>query len=128
MDESITDISQELSGGHCKQIYNLFYSPKWHNLVIVDRSQGINIFDCDNNELLCSHKSWKDLRVNNLKLLGEDNLLIATDGVGVFQMNMENYQITPFLDTDIGKELKEQVADLERLLAAYRSGEIIEKI
>ena len=31
-------------------------------------------------------------------------------------------------DTDIGKELKEQVADLERLLAAYRSGEIIEKI
>ena len=31
-------------------------------------------------------------------------------------------------DTDIGKELKEQVADLERLLAAYRSGEIIEII
>ncbi|MBS6764170.1 MAG: fructose-1,6-bisphosphatase [Clostridium sp.] len=31
-------------------------------------------------------------------------------------------------DTDNGKELKEQVADLERLLAAYRSGEIIEKI
>lgn len=31
-------------------------------------------------------------------------------------------------DTDIGKELKEQVADLEGLLAAYRSGEIKEKI
>lgn len=31
-------------------------------------------------------------------------------------------------DTDVGKELKEQVTDLERLLAAYRSGEIIEKI
>lgn len=31
-------------------------------------------------------------------------------------------------DTDIGNDLKEQVADLERLLAAYRSGEIIEKI
>lgn len=31
-------------------------------------------------------------------------------------------------DTDNGKDLKEQVADLERLLAAYRSGEIIEKI
>ncbi len=31
-------------------------------------------------------------------------------------------------DTDIGRELKEQVSDLERLLAAYRSGEIIEKI
>lgn len=115
LDESITNISQELSGGHCKQIYNLFYSPKWHNLVIVDRSQGINIFDCDNGELLCSHKSWKDLRVNNLKLLGEDNLLIATDGVGVFQMNMENYQITPFLDTDIGKEMgirSNRIADL----------------
>lgn len=30
-------------------------------------------------------------------------------------------------DTDTGKELKEQVADLERLLAAYRNGEITEK-
>ena len=28
-------------------------------------------------------------------------------------------------DTDVGRELREQVADLERLLAAYRSGEII---
>lgn len=31
-------------------------------------------------------------------------------------------------DTDIGKELKEQVADLEALLEAYRSGRIIEKL
>lgn len=31
-------------------------------------------------------------------------------------------------DTDNGKDLKEQVADLERLLEAYRSGEIIEQI
>ena len=30
--------------------------------------------------------------------------------------------------TDVGRELREQVADLERLLAAYRSGEIIEKV
>lgn len=30
-------------------------------------------------------------------------------------------------DTDIGRDLKEQVDDLERLLAAYRSGEITEK-
>ena len=31
-------------------------------------------------------------------------------------------------DTDNGKEMKEQIEDLEKLLAAYRSGEIIEKI
>lgn len=31
-------------------------------------------------------------------------------------------------DTDTGKELKSQVKDLERLLAAYRNGEISEKI
>ena len=31
-------------------------------------------------------------------------------------------------DTDVGRELREQVADLEGLLAAYRSGEIIEKV
>ncbi len=31
-------------------------------------------------------------------------------------------------DTDVGRDLKEQVQDLERLLAAYRNGEIIEKL
>ena len=31
-------------------------------------------------------------------------------------------------DTDVGRELKEQIQDLERLLAAYRNGEITEKI
>lgn len=31
-------------------------------------------------------------------------------------------------DTDVGRELKEQVYDLERLLTAYRNGEIAEKL
>ena len=31
-------------------------------------------------------------------------------------------------DTDIGRELKEQIKDLERLLAFYRNGGIAEKV
>ena len=31
-------------------------------------------------------------------------------------------------DTDVGKELKEQILDLEVLLAAYRSGVIAERM
>ena len=31
-------------------------------------------------------------------------------------------------DTDNGRELKEQIRDLEQLLSAYRNGEIIEKL
>ena len=31
-------------------------------------------------------------------------------------------------DTDVGKELKEQIADLEVLLEAYRSGRIAERM
>ena len=31
-------------------------------------------------------------------------------------------------DTDTGRELKEQIKDLERLLAAYGNGEITEKL
>ena len=31
-------------------------------------------------------------------------------------------------DTDVGRDLREQITDLERLLAAYRNGEIIEKL
>lgn len=99
---SITNISPELSGGYCKQVYDLFYSPKWHSLVVVDRLYGINIYDCNHGKLLRSYSDWKNFRVNSLKLFGENSILIATDGIGVFQMNMENYQITSFLDTDIG--------------------------
>ena len=31
-------------------------------------------------------------------------------------------------DTDVGRDITEQIGDLERLLAAYRNGEIIEKL
>ena len=31
-------------------------------------------------------------------------------------------------DTDVGRELQEQILDLERLLAAYRSGKIAERM
>ena len=31
-------------------------------------------------------------------------------------------------DTDTGRDLREQIADLEQLLEAYRNGEITEKI
>lgn len=31
-------------------------------------------------------------------------------------------------DTDVGRDLREQIRDLEKLLAAYRNGEIIEKL
>lgn len=31
-------------------------------------------------------------------------------------------------DTDVGRELREQILDLERLLAAYRSGKIAERM
>ena len=38
---------------------------------------------------------------------------------------IKRYQVG---DTDIGKELKEQVKDLEELLSAYRSGRLVEKL
>lgn len=31
-------------------------------------------------------------------------------------------------DTDVGRDLREQIADLEVLLAAYRSGQIAERV
>ena len=40
----------------------------------------------------------------------------------------EEKPLDTFGNTDIGTELKEQVADLESLLAAYRSGQVIEKL
>ena len=43
----------------------------------------------------------------------------------VFQRVYDRYLVG---DTDAGRELREQIADLERLLAAYRNGEITEKI
>ena len=39
-----------------------------------------------------------------------------------------NPLFNPDGDTDVGRDITEQIGDLERLLAAYRNGEIIEKL
>ena len=52
------------------------------------------------------------------------------DGVDIKSLNRVVEYVdkrTKVGDTDVGKELKEQIKDLKRLLSAYRSGLIFEK-
>ena len=87
--------------------------------------QDIALLRAKNHDIISTHKGYVLLDKGNIqrvfkvkhsaeKMLDELNLIVDCGG------KVE--------DTDVGRDLKEQIADLEVLLAAYRSGVIAERL
>lgn len=68
--------------------------------------------------ILAAHKPFESTEAAIEK---ESDILDST----VVKRTLERKKVE---DTDVGKELKEQISDLEVLLAAYRSGVIAERM
>ncbi|WP_455586737.1 ligand-binding sensor domain-containing protein [Bacteroides sp.] len=101
---TLSDVSSELSDGCYNQVYKMFYSQEADRFVFVDRSEGLGVYDCSAKKLLHSRNNWKEKRVRCLKAFKDKTVLMATEGSGIYCINLENCQITPFLNADLEKE------------------------
>ena len=81
----------------------MLYVPEVHRLVLADRSAGMEVYDCSTKQLLHARSDWKGHRVSSLKKYRDGKVLIATEGIGVYCLNMDNYQISSFLNADSEK-------------------------
>lgn len=113
--DTLVDISSDLSGGCYSQVYKMFYVPEVHRLIWADRSEGLGVYDCAVERLVYCRNDWKENRISCLKAFKERKVLIATEGVGIYCMDMDNFQISPFLNADFKKEgyiRSNRIADL----------------
>ncbi|WP_455584366.1 hybrid sensor histidine kinase/response regulator transcription factor [Bacteroides sp.] len=85
------------------QINKLYFSTKTRKLFIGTFQRGIYVYDMNTKQCIQPQLSLTDISINAIKPLNEKELLIATDGAGVFEMNTDSYQTTPYIVADYNK-------------------------
>lgn len=85
------------------QINKLYFSAKARKLFIGTFQRGIYVYDMNTKQCIQPQLSLTDISINAIKPLNDKELLIATDGAGVFEMNTDSYQTTPYIVADYNK-------------------------
>lgn len=98
---TLVKLSSELSGGRCKLISKFLYQAESRKLVLADCTGGICVYDCEYDQMMVLPKNQlKGSKVNCLRTFKDKAVLIATDGAGVYHLNMADYQMTEYLSAD----------------------------
>lgn len=85
------------------QINKLYFDPKVRKLFIGTFQRGIYVYDMNTKQCVQPQVSLTDISINTIKPLNDKELLIATDGAGVFEMNTDSYQASPYIVADYNK-------------------------
>ena len=81
----------------------LHFDPKVRKLYIGTFQRGVFVYDMNTKQTSQPKESLSDISINTIKPLNNKELLIATDGAGVFKMNMDSYHTTPYVVADYNK-------------------------
>ena len=82
------------------QVNDLYFDTSLGKLFIGTFQRGIAIYDTTKRTTVKPSYSLSDISISRIKPLNRKELLIATDGGGVYKMNAENYDTTPYIIAD----------------------------
>lgn len=85
------------------QINELYYHKPSHKVFIGTFQRGIFVYDLNDHKIKPLQSGLIDVSINRIRAFGEDEILIATDGAGVYKMNTETYQWTPYIIADYNR-------------------------
>ncbi len=83
-----------------QQVNELYYHPKLKKLFVGTLQKGIIVFDTDVKEKSQPYTGLNDVSISRIKPFNEYELLIATDGAGVYKMNVNSYLTEPYIVAD----------------------------
>lgn len=91
----------------CKPAYNLhipiselFFSAALKKLFVGTFKQGIWVCDLKTSSETCSDGTLNDVNVKRIVPFGEREVLIATDGKGIYRMNVDSCHAVPYIIAD----------------------------
>lgn len=82
------------------QVSDLHYDRRTGRLFIGTFLRGIFVYDRQIKSVVQPQSNLKDISINRFTPLNEKELLIATDGGGVYKIDIETYQMTPHIYAD----------------------------
>lgn len=82
------------------QTNELYFDSAKRKLFIGTFQKGILVYDMKTKMTIQPQYSLTDISISRIKPLNENELLVATDGGGVYKMNVDNYQTEPYIIAD----------------------------
>lgn len=85
------------------QANKLYYNQNRKKLIIGSFPKGIYAYDIKRQQLVLTQSGLNDIRINAIKEMNENEILIATNGAGVYKMDMSNYNCSPYIVADYSR-------------------------
>lgn len=82
------------------QINELYYHKKSRKLFIGTFERGVFVYDMNIKQSIQPKMSLTDVSITCMKAFNNKELLIATDGAGVYKMNVDTYETVPYIIAD----------------------------
>lgn len=88
------------------KVNELYYHKPSNKLFIGCFFKGVFVYDLNKKQLIKPQTELTDININCIKSLNKNEILIATDGAGVYKMNVYTYQSVPYIVADYNKNNK----------------------
>lgn len=85
------------------QVNELYLDKDTQKVFIGTFLKGMFVYDLNKHQLLQLHTELTDITINCIRDFGKQNILIATDGAGVYQMNTDTYECKPYIIADYNR-------------------------
>lgn len=82
------------------QTNELYYHKKSRKVFIGTFQKGLFVYDLNLHRIVTLKSDLTDISINRIRAFGENEILIATDGAGVYKMNVHTYENEPYIVAD----------------------------
>lgn len=85
------------------QINEVFYHELSKKVFIGTFQRGMYVYDLNKHEAMHLDAGLMDVSINCIRSFYTDEILIATDGAGIYKMNTKTYECTPYIIADYNR-------------------------
>lgn len=82
------------------QVNTLYFDSIARKLFIGTFQRGIFVYDMNTKSAIQPEYSMSDISITRIKPLNDKELLIASDGAGIYKMNIQTYKTEPYIVAD----------------------------
>ena len=105
-DEDNLKMTEQRAIERVRLINYIYFHKETNKLIINTLLNGLFLYDVQSKEVISLGTAFRDVGVNTIKPYYKDpyEVLIATDGDGIYKLNLQNRELSHFLKEDYLKE------------------------
>ena len=82
------------------QVNELYFHKENRKLFIGTFQKGLYLYDMNIHQTIKLNANLEDVSITRIKAFNDKEILIATDGAGVYKMNVDTYECNPYIVAD----------------------------